>query len=322
MNIPEIATRINSILGRNPVVLKELRGRMRGARAFAILTVYLLLLGGAVSLAFLPLSSFSMVAGFDLASRRLLGKSMFGIAVFVQLIIIGFVAPGLTAGAITAEREHQTYDILRTTLLTARQLVTGKLLAALSFLLLLLVAAFPIQSLAFLLGGVTAEEVVIAMLMLITTAVAFSAIGLFLSSRLRRTLISTVLAYSASISAVAGFPLLLLMLFSLLAPLTEYLFYGYGGATDMGPITAAGLIMLGWLLVSTNPISTAIASETILLQEQSPWYFSIPLPSSAQFPNPPDFPVISPWIGYVVGYLLLSLVLIRLSIRIVSRPER
>jgi hypothetical protein len=82
------------------------------------------------------------------------------------------------------------------------------------------------------------------------------------------------------------------------------------------------LITLGWLLVSTNPISTAIASEAILLQEQSPWYFSISLPSSAQVPNPPDIPVISPWIGYVVGYLLLSLVLIRLSIRIVSRPER
>ena len=29
---------------RNPVMLKELRGRMRGARAFVVLTVYLLLM--------------------------------------------------------------------------------------------------------------------------------------------------------------------------------------------------------------------------------------------------------------------------------------
>ena len=303
----------------NPVVLKELRGRMRGARAFIVLTLYLLLLGGAVSLSFIPLASLPMGTGFDLAMRQLIGKTMFGIAIFIQFIIVSFVAPGITAGTITSEREHQTYDILRTTLLSARDLVTGKLLSALSFLFLLLLAALPIQSLAFLLGGVGVEEVIIAVLMLLTTAVALSTIGIFLSSILKRTLVSTVLAYAVSILSVIGLPLMLLMLTTVSAPLINYFFMR--GSGDVGVVSALIMIGLGWIMVSTNPLAAAVLTEVILVEEQSLWYFSIPLPSSAQVPNPPDLPVPSPWIGYVVGYLLLSLLLIKISIRIIRRPE-
>ena len=304
---------------RNPVVLKELRGRMRGARAFVVLTLYLLLLGGAVSLSFIPLASLPMGTGYDLAMRQLIGKTMFGIAVFIQFIIVSFVAPGITAGTITSEREHQTYDILRTTLLSARDLVTGKLLSALSFLFLLLLAALPIQSLAFLLGGVGVEEVIIAVLMLLTTAIAFSTIGIFLSSILKRTLVSTVLAYAVSILSVIGLPLMLLVLTTVSAPLINYFFMRGGG--DVGVVSALIMIGLGWIMVSTNPLAAAVLTEVILVEEQSLWYFSIPLPSSAQVPNPPDLPILSPWIGYVVGYLLLSLLLIKISIRIIKRPE-
>ena len=303
----------------NPVVLKELRGRMRGARAFIVLTLYLLLLGGAVSLSFIPLASLPMGTGYDLAMRQLIGKTMFGIAIFIQFIIVSFVAPGITAGTITSEQEHQTYDILRTTLLSARDLVTGKLLSALSFLFLLLLAALPIQSLAFLLGGVGVEEVIIAVLMLLTTAVALSTIGIFLSSILKRTLVSTVLAYAVSILSVIGLPLMLLMLTTVSAPLINYFFMR--GSGDVGVVSALIMIGLGWIMVSTNPLAAAVLTEVILVEEQSLWYFSIPLPSSAQVPNPPDLPILSPWIGYVVGYLLLSLLLIKISIRIIKRPE-
>lgn len=306
-------------LRKNPVVLKELRGRMRGRRAFVVLTVYLLVLSGGISLAFIPLASRPMISGYDLAIRQVVGKGIFGMAVLIQFITISFIAPGITAGAIASERDHQTFDILRTTLLSARELVTGKLLAALSFLFLLLLAAFPIQSLAFLLGGVSLEEILIAALMLVTTAVALSAVGVFLSSVLKRTLAATVLGYAVSIATIAGVPLLVMLLLAVASPILEIMFTG--GTGDIGPATAVVLAGLAWILVSSNPLIAAIASEAILVDAQSPWYYSIPLPSSAQYPNPSDLPVPSPWIGYVLGYLLLSLLLIWLSIRAVRRPE-
>ena len=162
-------------------------------------------------------------------------------------------------------------------------------------------------------------RVIIAVLMLLTTAIAFSTIGIFLSSILKRTLVSTVLAYAVSILSVIGLPLMLLVLTTVSAPLINYFFMRGGG--DVGVVSALIMIGLGWIMVSTNPLAAAVLTEVILVEEQSLWYFSIPLPSSAQVPNPPDLPILSPWIGYVVGYLLLSLLLIKISIRIIRRPE-
>ena len=306
-------------LRKNPVVLKELRGRMRGGRAFLVLTVYLSVLSCGISLAFLPLTSGSLAPGYDLAMRQYVGKGIFGLAVLIQFITISFIAPGITAGAIASEREHQTFDLLRTTLLTARELVHGKLLAALSFLFLLLLAAFPIQSLAFLLGGVEMEEIIIAGLMLITTSLALSAVGIFFSSLLKRTLASTVLAYAVSFFTVAGLPMLLMLLITIASPLVALLFMDSSG--NLSPLTAVLVVVIGWVLVSSNPLIAALTTEAMLIDGQSPWVYQVPLPSNAPFAGLTDLPVPSPWIAYVVGYLLLSLVLIWASVRLVRQPE-
>lgn len=97
---------------KNPVLVKEIRTRMRGKRAFIILTAHLLTLGMAVFLAYLvfQLSSSSTTT---LENRRVFGKSLFGLLVWMELVMISFTAPALTSGAIAAERERQTYDLLR-----------------------------------------------------------------------------------------------------------------------------------------------------------------------------------------------------------------
>jgi hypothetical protein len=84
-------------------MVKELRGRMRGRRAFVVLTAYLMVLSGGISLAFLPLASRSLGSGYDLAVRQYVGKGIFGLAVLLQFITISFIAPGITAGAIASK---------------------------------------------------------------------------------------------------------------------------------------------------------------------------------------------------------------------------
>lgn len=296
-------------LRRNPVVLKELRGRMRGSRAFIVLTAYLALLSAAISLVFLAYSV-SQSAANNPGALQGMGKAVFGLVVGMELLTMCFVAPALTAGAISSERERQTYDLLRTTLLSARSLVAGKLFAAMSFLLLLLFAAFPLQSLAFLFGGVALAEVLIAALVLLVTALAFCALGLFFSSLTRRTLVSTVLAYAAAILVVFGLPV---MFFTTLA-LFDSLFYGFGNV--MTPARETMLVVVGMFLVSLNPIATAVITEAILIEGQSALYFNVPLSGGAQIG------ILSPWITYSLIYLLLSVLLIWLSIRFVRKPEK
>jgi hypothetical protein len=65
-----------------------------------------------------------------------------------------------------------------------------------------------------------------------------------------------------------------------------------------------------------NPIATAVVSEIILLEGQSAFYYSLPLPVSG------NIFVLSPWIGYILIYLMGSILLIFLSERIVRQVEK
>jgi ABC-type Na+ efflux pump permease subunit len=133
----------------NPVVLKELRSRMRGARAFIVLTVYLLLLGAFSSLIYVAVSeSYTNASGQTTVGE--IGRTLFGGVVAIEMLLVAFIAPAFTSGAISGEREHQTFDLLRTTLLPPYSFVVGKLLSAMLFVLLLLLAAIPLQASHFL----------------------------------------------------------------------------------------------------------------------------------------------------------------------------
>jgi ABC-type transport system involved in multi-copper enzyme maturation permease subunit len=298
-------------LTRNPVVLKELRGRMRGARAFVLLSFHILVMSGFVTLLYTAYvaSTSNVYSGLD---RRLLGKFVFGGVVGIELLLVCFITPAFTVGAISGERERQTYDLLRTTLLSARALVFGKLVAALSFILLLLVAALPLQSLAFLLGGVAPEEVAIATLMLMTTAFLFGAAGLFFSSLMRRTLGATVLTYAFALLTTLGLPILLLATLPLIG------LFGYSSAPPL--LVQVVLLYVFGTLIATNPIATAIATEVILVEEQTAFFFSVPLYTSGG--TTLHVPLVSPWLPFVLFCLILGTLLILFSVQVVRRAER
>ena len=226
----------------------------------------------------------------------------------LQLFLVTFIAPSFTAGAISGERERQTFDLLRTTLLPARSVVMGKLGSALSYIVLLLLAAVPLQSLAFLMGGVILEEVVLGLLLLLVTAITFSTAGLFFSSLTRRTLAASVLTYSFALGATIGLPLLAVILI----PVFDTGFFDINS-----PLLEATLIYVGGFLVATNPVLTVIFTEVVLQEESTILFFDVPLQSGSG-----SIPLVSPWIVYVLVYVTLTFALILVSIHLVKRPEK
>ena len=95
---------------------------MRGARAFLVLTLYVVLVSAFTSLLYFAYSTTTgLVAS---SSGSTIGKIIFGGVLGLQLFTVCFIAPSFTAGAISGERERQTFELLRTTLLPARSLVT------------------------------------------------------------------------------------------------------------------------------------------------------------------------------------------------------
>ncbi len=288
----------------NPVILKELRGLMRGRRAFLLLTGYIAVISIFIGLVYLSLQAQSSFSQNDPQFRQGVGKAIFGVVVLLELLLVSFIAPALTSGAITAERERQTFDLLRTTLISAHSLVFGKLGAALVYLLLLIFAALPIQSLAFLLGGVGLAELLISGLLLVVTALFFSALGLFFSSFLRRTLAATVTSYGAIVVSYLVLGLAFFLVIFLNLP------YVTNSRT-----AETALILALWAMISTNPMLAAIISEVILIEDQSIFYTTSVLGSI-------NLPLPSPWIPFTILYVAVSVLLILLSISFINRPDR
>ena len=56
----------------------------------------------------------------------------------MEFLLLMFIVPAVTASSISGERERQTLDLMLTTRMSAGQIVGGKLLSALSTLLLLI----------------------------------------------------------------------------------------------------------------------------------------------------------------------------------------
>ncbi len=199
--------------GINPILIKELRSRMRGPRAFLILTGFLLLLSGIAFLLYKTLEE-SFRFSFGPASMSAsVGVSMFLGLAFFELFLVAFITPALTAGTISGEQESLTYEMLVATPLRASSIMLGKMIAALFYVFLLIFAAVPLLSLVYVFGGVTVRDMALALLILASTTLTFGIIGMFWSALLRRTGRATVMSYMT------------LLLF-ILAPYVVYSFWG------------------------------------------------------------------------------------------------
>jgi ABC-type transport system involved in multi-copper enzyme maturation permease subunit len=295
--------RFKAIL-QNPVTMKELRSRMRGRRAFVVLTVYLLVMSLFLSLVYLAYASASGTR-FGPDSRQA-GKAMFAAVLGVEVFLVIFIAPAFTAGAITGEKERQTYDLLRTTLLPANWFVLGKLLSALSYVFLLIFASIPLQSISFLLGGLSLEELVIGQLLVLVAAVVFALFGLYCSSVMRSTLAASVVTFGGALFWTIGLPIIIFM------------FVGFFGSLifsgPIGRVTETILYYIGLTLAATNLPATMILTEVVLLQENTLFFFTIPFSSSGG-----TLTLFSPWSLFLMIYTLIALLLYWACIRQVKR---
>jgi ABC-type transport system involved in multi-copper enzyme maturation permease subunit len=180
--------------------VKELRGRMRGRRAFVILTLYLLFLA-TIAWAWELIvarhydASDSLNGGSAAFASALIGQEIFGALLLVETLLVVFLAPAFTAGAISLEREKQTLDMLATTPISSVAIVIGKLLSALTYVFILIGASIPLTAMVFVFGGVGPDEVLRGYVVLIVSAIGLGALGLFISAVMQRTQAATVVTF-------------------------------------------------------------------------------------------------------------------------------
>jgi ABC-2 type transport system permease protein len=186
----------------NPVMIKELRARFRTPKTVWILACYLIVMG-AILFGFIYLGPFQR-SYFQPGQN----KEMFILLTFIQLGMIGFLAPGLTAGTISGERERQTLNILLTTQLSPFSIIMNKMITSILFIGLIVLSSLPLYSFVFLYGGISPGQLITMFWFFAVNIFLFGSIGIFCSTWFKRTGVSTIVAYGWSFFIAVGTALL------------------------------------------------------------------------------------------------------------------
>jgi ABC-type transport system involved in multi-copper enzyme maturation permease subunit len=191
---------------KNPVLRKELTSRMSVRRMSKPNHIALTLLLAVV----LPIVYLVFARALFADSNVRDGRDVFGvIAVGFQTAFAVLLAPTVTSGVITLEREKQTWNALLLSRLTSWEIIWGKLLGSVLPALAMQIIFIPVLVMATLKGGVSLASFIGAEAFVVFCTFFYGIIGMFFSWLCRRTQLATASAMATVMISVVASPVLL-----------------------------------------------------------------------------------------------------------------
>jgi ABC-type transport system involved in multi-copper enzyme maturation permease subunit len=189
------------------VALQEFRMRLRTGRWRWLLGVWLFVLGG-----FTLLLDLALTNGASAAESNLRGVPLLGILMLFVLACVLIISPTLTSQTINGDRERGTLATLQATRLRPAQIALGKLAAAWSVGLVMLLLTTPFVFYAMARGGLQFGRVaalygVVALLIGVVCAIS-QAISALLARSITSALLSYVTVFVLSVGTLIAFGLL------------------------------------------------------------------------------------------------------------------
>ena len=162
--------------------LVRLARRGQDARARFILAVALLFVLTAFTLIWFPHTDpselfFGTSQTVTLNESAKFADSFALTFILAQLAVLVLLAPAYAAGAISEEKEKRTFTFLLVSDLTNREIVFGKFLGRLAFLLGVMVAGLPVLALTQLYGGVSLKFLLMGYFLTATTVTVLTAVS-------------------------------------------------------------------------------------------------------------------------------------------------
>lgn len=158
-----------------PVFFREASTTPRRSRHYILRAVYVLALLVLICTAWFVLAGTQIVR--NIGDMAHFGAMLFQILVPLQLTLVVFWSAFGVASAVSQEKDRRTLILLLMTRLRNSELVLGKLLAALLDVFVMVLASAPVFVLVTLLGGVSTDQIVRALLVTFTTALAAGSLG-------------------------------------------------------------------------------------------------------------------------------------------------
>ena len=191
---------------KNPVLRKELTSRMSIRRMSKVNRIALTLFMAIV----MPIVYLNMARVLFVHDSLRDGRDVFGvIAVGFQTAFAVLLAPTLTSGVITLEREKQTWNALLLSRLTSWEIIWGKLLGSVVPALAMQLIFIPILIMAALKGGVSLGNFIGAEVFVVFCTFFYGIIGMFFSWICRRTQLAAASAMATVMISIVASPVLL-----------------------------------------------------------------------------------------------------------------
>ena len=212
VEMDDISTAVNDTFDRpfewvkNPVLRKELTSRMSIRRMSKANRLALTLFIAVV----LPIVYLIIARVLFINSSVRDGRDIFGvIAVGFQMAFAVLLAPTVTSGVITLEREKQTWNALLLSRLTSWEIIWGKLLGSVIPALAMQLIFIPILIMAALKGGVSLGNFIGAEVFVVFCTFFYGIIGMFFSWICRRTQLAAASAMATVMISIVASPVLI-----------------------------------------------------------------------------------------------------------------
>jgi ABC-type transport system involved in multi-copper enzyme maturation permease subunit len=133
-----------------------------------------------------------------------IGRDLFVGFASIQLALVIIISPALTWGSISGEKEKKTFEMLMMTLLSKHQIIFGKFLSSILYILEMILLSIPLAFVMFMLGGISIPEVLLAYSVILVSIIFCGFIGFFCSNLFQKTYFSTITSVVVILAFVLG----------------------------------------------------------------------------------------------------------------------
>lgn len=176
----------------NPVLRNESKISVRSIKFTLMIFAYIAVLSIAVMIYYSSVNEAIFSNGLYLESSKL----FYVVMALGQAILLLFIVPALSSTAICSEREKQTLDILLSSKLTPLQIIIGKVSASSLRVIILIISTMPLYAIGAIIGVVKISNILALIVFFIVNTIFVSSIGVFVSTYIKTSKVSTALSYA------------------------------------------------------------------------------------------------------------------------------
>lgn len=176
----------------NPVLRNGSKISVRSIKFTLMIFAYISVLSVAVMIYYSSVNEAIFSNGLYLESSKL----FYVVMALGQAILLLFIVPALSSTAICSEREKQTLDILLSSKLTPFQIIIGKVSASSLRVIILIISTMPLYAIGAIIGVVKISNILSLIVFFIVNTIFVSSIGVFVSTYIKTSKVSTALSYA------------------------------------------------------------------------------------------------------------------------------